>query len=253
MNTNILDPIKLEDMGRVKLMNRTDTKYWFHAGQVNHLLNSIKEDYFILHIDNLSVQSYSSTYFDTSDNIMYSQHHNGKLNRFKVRRRSYLSSGLSFLEVKIKNNKGKTKKKRIGSEFGRMEFTAQELEFLIKHIPFECTDLHPSLRNQFSRITLVNKNFRERCTIDLDLQFQFENKFTSMDNLAIVELKSDGRDSISPVMLSLRDLRIKSSGFSKYCVGRSIIDPDLKRNNFKRKIRSIEKVIHSNNILNNLN
>ena len=253
MNTKLFDPIELKQMDQVKLMHRTDTKYWFHSDHLNELLRTIKDNYFILLIDNQSVQSYASTYYDTNDNRMFTQHHNGKLNRFKVRRRSYLSSGISFLEVKIKSNKGKTRKKRIQTEFGQTMFTESEKEFLSQHIPFEYTDLHPSLNNEFSRITLVNKNFRERCTIDLDLQFQQAERIIPIDNMVIVEIKSDGRGSASPLMLSLRDQRIKSSGFSKYCVGRTLTDPELKRNNFKRKIRSIEKTIQTNINLYNIN
>jgi len=32
---------------------------------------------------------YKSTYFDTADNFMYLKHHNRKLNKFKVRRKTY--------------------------------------------------------------------------------------------------------------------------------------------------------------------
>ncbi len=30
IETHIFKPIRLEEMDKVKLMNRTDTKYWFH-------------------------------------------------------------------------------------------------------------------------------------------------------------------------------------------------------------------------------
>ena len=253
MDTKLFDPIELKQMDQVKLMHRTDKKYWFNADHLNELLKMIGDNYFLLQIDNQSIQSYASTYYDTNDNMMFTQHHNGKLNRFKVRRRSYLSSGVSFLEVKIKSNKGKTKKKRIQTEYGQTIFTEYEQEFLSRHIPFEYTDLHLSLNNEFSRITLVNKNFRERCTIDLDLQFQLADKIIPVHNLVIVEIKSDGREASSPLMLALRDQHIKTSGFSKYCVGRTLTDPKLKRNNFKRKIRSIEKTIHTDRNLYNLN
>lgn len=33
----LFDPISLGEMDKVKLMNRTDTKYWFHADRLQYL------------------------------------------------------------------------------------------------------------------------------------------------------------------------------------------------------------------------
>lgn len=249
IKTDFLNPIQLSEMDQVKLMNRTDTKYWFHVSRLQEILQIIKDDYFILKIDEQTKLPYTTTYYDTSGNKMYSAHHNGKLNRYKIRRRSYVTSGISFLEIKFKNNKGRTIKKRISAEFGKTLFSSEEIEFLSQHIPFNCENLQPSLINNFSRLTLVNKNFQERCTIDLNLGFKNADHQVSLDDLVIVEIKSEGSPSYSPLARVLRDLRIKSSGFSKYCVGRTITDPSLKRNAFKSKIRSIEKTIHTKNNL----
>ncbi len=246
MKTDFFDSIKLEEMDQVKLMNRTDRKYWFHSGDLQELLHLIKHDYYILNIDGENKLPYSTTYYDTDTNQMYASHHNGKLNRFKIRRRSYVSSGISFLEIKFKSNKGRTIKKRIKTNNSNSLFTKKEDQFLSVNTPFNCEQLEPALINEFSRLTLVNKNFKERCTIDTNLQFKTTDKSVCLENLVIVEIKSEGGSAISPLALALRDQRIKASGFSKYCVGRTIIDPDLKQNAFKQKIRSIEKVIQTN-------
>lgn len=251
LDTHLFKPIRLEEMGQVKLMNRTDTKYWFHIGQLQEILQIIKDDYFLLEIDGKVKLPYATTYYDTNVNQMYGAHHNGKLNRFKVRRRSYVTSGISFLEIKFKSNKGRTIKNRVSAEFGKVAFTPQENEFLSQHIPFGCDDLAPSLINNFSRLTLVNKNFQERCTIDLNLGFKKDDKEVSLDNLVIVEIKAEGSPAKSPLARALRDQRIKTSGFSKYCVGRTVTDSSLKRNAFKSKIRSIEKTIKTANNLYN--
>lgn len=251
--TNKFDSIRLEEMDKVKLMNRTDTKYWFHASHISEILHSIMNDYFILKIGGQADLPYGTTYYDTTESNMYTAHHNGKLNRYKVRRRSYVTSGISFLEVKFKSNKGRTIKKRISAEFGKISFTPEENEFLSQHIPFNTIDLQPSLINNFSRLTLVNKNLQERCTIDLNLQFKTNDKQVSLDNLAIVEIKSEGSASNSPLARALRNQRIKTSGFSKYCVGRTVTDSSLKRNAFKSKIRSIEKTIQTRSNLYDFN
>lgn len=246
MKTHSFDSITLNEMDQVKLMNRTDQKFWFHSDYLPELLEMVKNDYFLLHIDGENKLPYATTYFDTENNKMFIAHHNGKLNRFKIRRRSYVNSGISFLETKFKNNKGRTIKKRIPSSNDNNEFTDTEVQFINSHTPFSTSELIPSLDNKFSRLTLVNKNFKERCTIDLNIEFQISNRIVALDNLVIVEIKSDGKSTASPLALALRENRIKANGFSKYCVGRSLTNPLLKRNAFKQKLRSIEKVTHTN-------
>jgi len=249
--TDKFTPIRLEEMEQVKLMNRTDTKYWFHKDNLSQLLEAVQNDYFILNMNYEVALPYSTVYYDTDENRMFSAHHNGKLNRYKIRRRSYVSSGISFLEVKFKTNKGRTIKKRIPTNFNSTDFTIEEKDFLNELTPFSSERLNKTLVNNFARLTLVNKNFKERCTIDFNLQFSIGDNHISLNNLVIVEIKADGSPSASPLARALRNQRIKRSGFSKYCIGRTVTDASLKRNAFKRKIRSIEKVLHTENHLYN--
>lgn len=249
MKTDIFESILLSEMEQVKLMNRIDKKYWFHAGRLPELLNDISEDYYLLHIEGQSLLQYSTVYFDTLESKMFTAHHNGKLNRYKIRRRTYVASGISFFEVKFKTNKGRTIKKRIPSDANQFQFTGQEMDFVDETTPFFHNELTPALVNNFSRLTLVNKNFKERCTIDLNLQFSKGDNNVGLDDLIIVEVKSEGHSSSSPLQFALRDKRIKPSGFSKYCIGRTVTDSELKRNAFKGKLRSIQKILHTENNL----
>lgn len=237
--------IDLKEMDKVKLMNRKDTKYWFNSSELGVLLNRIYDDYLVMNIEHETILPYATTYFDTSVNSMFIAHHNGKLNRYKIRKRCYLSSSIGFLEIKYKNNKGRTIKQRVRSDYFTTDFTEKEIDFLRSQTPYLTHDLHVSLINNFSRITLVNKNFKERCTIDLNLKFNCIRKQVDLKNLVIVEIKSDGFASNSSLALALRDLRIKKNGFSKYCIGRVLTDHSLKRNAFKHKIRNIEKSLLS--------
>lgn len=248
-NFNLFSPISLEEMDKVKLMNRTDTKYWFHVNQLHTLLEAVQDNYFILTINNEVVLPYSTIYYDTETNGMYTAHHNGKLNRYKIRRRSYVSNGISFLEVKFKTNKDRTIKKRILSNFESDSFNETENTFLQNNTPINPNELTPTLLNSFSRITLVNRNFNERCTIDLNLNFQYVKNQINLNNLVIVEIKADGSSSASPLARALQIQRIKTSGFSKYCIGKTLTDSGVKRNAFKNKIRMIEKKINSKNSL----
>jgi hypothetical protein len=246
----LFEPISLGEMDKVKLMNRTDTKYWFHARHLYMLLRMVQDNYFILNMHNQVALPYSTTYYDTDINNMFIAHHNGKLNRYKIRRRSYVSSGISFLEVKFKTNKGRTIKKRIPSNFGDSRFNEKEHSFLNEITPFAAENLTPTLINNFSRLTLVNKNFNERCTIDFNLNFKTNSKQISLNNLVILEIKVDGSPAESPLARALRDKHIHTSGFSKYCIGRTVTDAGIKRNAFKNKVRKIEKIIDKSNLYN---
>ena len=100
------------------------------------------------------------------------------------------------------------------------------------------------MHNYFHRVTLVNKGRTERVTIDTDLSFH--NLLTGgtrhFDDLVIIELKRDGHVS-SPVLGMLRQLRIHPHGFSKYCMGAAMTNQALPMNNFKQKLRDVDKIL----------
>ena len=62
-----------------------------------------------------------------------------------------------------------------------------------------------------------------------------------MQRVAIIELKRDGNVP-SPALDIIRELRIKRSGFSKYCIGSAMTNDSLKRNNFKERLTMIVKM-----------
>ena len=111
LNKNF-ESITLSEMDNVKLMNRTDTKFAFSANYLPEILSRMRNFYKVLEIDNERVHSYRSLYYDTDDRKFYLDHHNQRVNRNKVRFREYVGSKLTYLEIKHKNNKGKTIKKR---------------------------------------------------------------------------------------------------------------------------------------------
>jgi VTC domain. len=246
MDTVGYDLIGLEEMDKVCLMNRIDTKFWFHRRSLAEMFHSIQPNYFILSINGITELPYLTEYFDTLSDSMYIAHHNGKLNRYKIRRRSYVSSGISFLEVKFSNNKGRTIKRRVITPLNQHGFNEAEDAFLRQYTPFSVADLVPSLTNEFLRVTLVNKNYTERCTVDFNLHFETSSNQKHLSELVIVEIKSDGVPVNSPLSLFMRDQRIKASGFSKYCIGRAYTDSYLKKNAFKQKMRMIEKTCAAN-------
>ena len=236
-------PISLEEMSGVKLMNRTDTKFVTNMEKLHQLLEMAQEDYFVQEIDGGRNLEYDTTYFDTTQFDMYNQHQCNHTNRQKIRFRTYCISGLQFMEVKTKNNHGRTKKKRI--EVTDMNLAEQEKsDFLGKYLRYGVDTLQPALNNHFSRITLVNKVKTERLTIDSALRFHnlVNGVNKDMGDLVIIELKRDGL-VYSPVLEMLRQLRIHPHGFSKYCMGSALTNPELRINRFKRKLIEINKII----------
>ncbi len=248
------DPISLEEMDKVKLMNRVDTKFLVGFDMVPVLLRKAVEHYRIVEIDGLRASPYSSIYFDTEDVQMYTMHHNGKLNRYKVRMRSYVSSGDSFLEIKRKSNKGRTSKKRVKitpEQFLNISLDETSRVFIRETCPYEYTELRPVLQNYFYRITLVDKNETERITMDIGLKFRSigEEKYTDVGGLVIVEMKQDGA-ARSHFRRYLNEMSVLPIGMSKYCLGMILTNPGLKNNRFKKKIRYINKIAKSNLVIN---
>ena len=238
-------PITLEEMKSVKLMNRTDTKFVTNTRKLSQLLEMAQQDYYVQDISGQRNLDYDTTYFDTTAFDMYTQHQCGHLNRQKIRFRTYCISDLQFMEVKTKNNHGRTKKKRI--EVTDMDLTdATKRQFLHKHLRYDVEQLQPVLSNHFSRITLVNKAMTERLTIDTALKFHnlMNDNCKDMGSLVVIELKRDGL-VYSPILQMLRRLRIQPHGFSKYCMGSALTGADyLPVNRFKSKLIEVNKLVN---------
>jgi hypothetical protein len=102
------EPITLKEMEGVKLMNRTDTKFIFNISHYETIMNEIRQHYRVLEVEGQRISRYETLYYDTQKYDLYGEHHKGKLNRYKIRHRTYVESKIGFLEVKFKNNKGIT-------------------------------------------------------------------------------------------------------------------------------------------------
>ncbi len=237
-----LEPITLEQMSEIRLMNRTDTKFVTNKQKLAELLELAQGHYYAQFNAGSKIAVYRTTYWDTDDHDYYMQHHNGRAPRQKVRVRTYMDSGVTFLEVKTKNNHGRTKKKRV--EVPGQGQIAQQEDFLQEKVHRGIADIHETVQNNFHRITLVNYGKTERLTIDFDVRFlNIETgQETETGDLVIIELKRDG-NVFSPVLDLLRQLRIKPSGFSKYCIGSVMTNPSLKHNRFKMKLTRIGKLV----------
>ena len=235
-------------MESVKLMNRIDTKFAVPLSMLPAILDAAQKDYYAQEIDGKRIATYDTMYYDTESLDMYVRHHDKQLVRQKIRVRQYVESQLTFLEIKRKNNKGRTKKKRIGIPVDEMEDFSSDKKatsYLAEHSVFTIDQLSPVLSTAFDRITLVNTAKTERITIDTNLYF---NNFrtgrkASLQDAVIIEIKQDGRTK-SQMKGILLDNRVKPIKVSKYCVAVTLTDNKVKSGRFKEKVRTIEKVIN---------
>jgi len=234
-------PVTLAEIEEVKLMSRIDRKYWFHISKLAAFLELTLPFYEILEINGLRLMEYQTRYFDSPENLMYLEHHNRQLPRFKIRERLYASTDDGFLEIKHKTNKKITNKSRIGHDFENGHLVASEIEFISSKIPFDGRKLQPTLHNKFKRITLIHKERLDRCTIDISPVFWNKEGEIKLENLIIFELKRGNHLKSSPMISIVRSLKIRQRGMSKYCSGRALLEPALKQNAFKSNLRFIRK------------
>ena len=107
--------ISLQEIKDISLSGRYDRKFIFEKPLLKNILNSIAAYYKILETGDTRLNKYETLYYDTPDFELYKSHHNGKLNRYKIRTRKYVDSGICYFEIKSKNNKGQTSKDRLAN------------------------------------------------------------------------------------------------------------------------------------------
>ncbi len=243
------EPIDLKEMDRVKLMNRTDTKFLFTIKQFEMVMNEVADQYRVLEINGKRLSQYKTLYYDTKGLNLYSQHHMGKLNRYKIRHRTYVESETGFLEVKFKNNKGRTIKKRINELQPPTLWEGENKIFLNKTQPYDPNTLIPAIWVNYSRYTLVHKTELERLTIDVNLEF-VNNDFTKkLDGLVIAEVKQEKKKSTAFLKM-MKKYHIREGSISKYCMGIALTCEGIKKNNFKKKLLTLKHIIDYDTITN---
>jgi hypothetical protein len=235
--------IGLEELSPFKLMNRTDTKFTFSSGDLPLFLGQLSAYYKILSVNNNLKLSYQTQYYDTPQFDMYLRHHNDALNRYKVRHRRYEESKTGFLEIKLKNNKGRTIKERIAQNVLQSKWTEVENKFIADRTTYDPKTLIPSVLVKYTRITLINTKVNEKVTIDVDIVFSNENNAHELGSVVIAEVKQ-ALKARTPALSILKDLGIKPVSLSKYCLGVNYLYPRLKKNNFKQKLITLRKIIN---------
>ena len=241
LELNKFETITLSEMDDVKLMSRTDTKFVFNFSRLPEFLEKLSPFYKVLLIDGNLIHDYKSLYFDTEDRKFYIEHHNRRVNRNKIRFREYVGSGLTFLEIKFKNNKGRTIKKRIKVDSISEEITEQQQKYIDKIVGYPI-EVSAKQWINFSRVTFVHKTQKERLTMDINLTFNNKKDEGGLRNIVIAEVKQERMSRSSDFMRVAKEMSILPMRLSKYCMSTLSLNPKLKKNRFKEKSLFINKL-----------
>ena len=236
--------ITLNEMDRVKLMDRKDTKYVFREDTLPLVLHDLMTEYKVLAVNNARAPRYQTDYYDTPDFFHFQQHHSKHLNRYKVRTRRYLESNDAFFEIKFRNNHGRTVKQRILLQEGEEAINERMRIFLRRKTPVNDLSLEHKLRVRYRRITLVHHTLPERVTIDYDLHYSNEGGEHGYEKLIIAEVKQE-RKAVSPFIRLMRTRRIREFRISKYCLGIMTLYGHVRHNLLKPKLRYLNRIIHA--------
>ena len=236
------ESISLKQMDSVKLMDRTDTKFTFTLIDLLQILPNLLNEYQALEIEGKKMSSYKTLYYDTPELKLYNAHHNGKLNRYKIRHRTYLETGVGFLEVKFKSNKGRTVKERISTLIPESNWDQKQINFLNSKLPFSPETLLPVIWVNYTRITLVSKSSAERLTIDINLNFNDSDNKIDLTNLVIAEVKRAGKAE-SIFIKKLKQKHIREGSISKYCMAVALSKKNVRKNNFKERLLNLKKIM----------
>jgi hypothetical protein len=137
--------------------------------------------------------------------------------------------------VKKKSNKDVTEKQRLMTSWPATGFLPEEKEFLKSKFPFDYREFNPVLMTVYDRFTLVSIRSPERITLDVGVLFNNGQRSISFPELVIAEIKHERGVKNSPALSALHEMHIRRQGFSKYCIGPSLLYDWLKNNRFKPK------------------
>lgn len=235
------EPIGLNKLNAVSLLQRVDSKFMLASNALPDILAELLEEQYILEIDNNRNFEYLTHYYDTEDYKFYMHHHNGYINRLKVRTRSYVDSDLNFFEIKHKERGTRTNK--IRKEIDTLpDFLSEEDYDMIENKRYNDEKLVLKMSNAFNRITLCNKSFTERITIDTGIRFFNDKRIIKLPYLAIIEVKQGKTDNFSHTIQTLKKFQVRPASFSKYAIGIAMLEKDIKKNKFKPTLLKLKKI-----------
>ena len=163
-------PLGLDALNdKAAMLVRLDNKYIVPGAAMQPALAAFADHFDVLEIDGQRAFTYATRYFDDTSRRAYFDHHQGRRKRCKVRVRHYLDARFSYLEVKLKDARDVTVKKRLSVPFLSEGLDDRAMTFIdtchrdLYGEAFEVS-LEPVVAMEYRRITLVAKAGGERMT-----------------------------------------------------------------------------------------
>jgi hypothetical protein len=239
-------PLSLDELNaKAAMLERLDNKYILAADRLRPALEAFAAHFDVLEIDGKRAFTYATTYYDDPGKRSYYDHHQGRRKRCKVRVRDYLDAGFSYLEVKLKDRRQVTIKKRLKLAASAKELDGGGLDFVeachrnLYSEPF-AKPLAAVIGMQYERITLVAKEGGERMTIDTTLRFEAANVTRIVrPDMFIIETKSARGNGIADKILRSMHLH-PTKRCSKYCIGMAATGQVARRNRFLPALRRLD-------------
>lgn len=236
-----LPAVHLDDVEILAALDRrVDHKYLIPEHSVKDLVAALDRSTRVLEIDGSRCLRYQTVYFDTSDLDLHLASARGRPQRFKVRTRTYVDSGTSFLEVKVRDRTGLTIKHRTPWEGDPGDIlTAAGRAFLAGFEPVLpiIEALEPVLTVTYRRSTLLEPT-ASRVTIDTAVEASSPSGgFVEVDEFALVETKT----LVPPTAVDrhLWSRHQRPTAFSKYCTLLAAIDTRVPANKWSRTLKRL--------------
>jgi hypothetical protein len=230
---------------KAAMLERQDNKYIISASRLLPALLAFSNHFDVLEIDGKRAFTYATRYFDDDQHSAYYDHHQGRRKRGKVRVRSYLDAGFSYLEVKLKDIRDVTVKRRLRVQNDLSALDENSVAFVDTCFYDQyganlAHPLRPVIAMKYDRITLVAKDGGERMTIDARLQFSYGHKTCEVPpNIVIMETKSARGNGLADKIL--RRLHVQPTArCSKYCVAMAALGQVQRHNRFLPALRRLE-------------
>lgn len=235
-----MKPVSLEGMAAAGLMSRVEQKYVLPVGQLAQLLVAMQASYAALEMDGVREFGYTTHYFDSEDFRLYHDHHNGYVNRIKVRQRQYDHTGEFFFEIKRRVGELRSEKRREPIA-ALSDVLPMEQATMIRYRHMEGRAPELKLCNRFRRMTYCNEDRNERVTIDREISMEHAGVLVTLPGIALVEVKQLRLNRNGTACRWLREQRVQSGPFSKYALGAALLYDKLKQNNFKATMNNIRQ------------
>jgi hypothetical protein len=241
---DVLRPVELAELdAAAALSRRLDRRYLVSVADIARVLATLAPTHRVLEIAGRRRLAYRSVYFDDPARATLRAHAQGRRRRFKCRTRVYADTATAFFEVKLKDRRGETVKRRqphAAEDAATLTPDAEAFLAAVLGEAYGTTPPHalaPVLHNRFERLTVADLGGGSRMTCDLGIEVAHTSGAAARlrADLAIVETKSrTGRSKADALLLAAG---ARPVAFSKYAVGLALTEPGRYDHRWRRVAR----------------